>query len=123
MSISSSRYYLPNMYFTNKILSSYNTRIGMAIIVCEKTSGVGEMTAPTTKDMTSIIFRLPIRYADVITPILAKTTKNNGNSKTTPKGSKKETTKEKYWPIEKSGCNSAVENPTKNLIPAGKTKK
>ena len=104
------------------MLNSYKTIIGIATIVWENTSGVGEITAPTTKDSTKTCFRFAVKKADPINPTLANTKIKRGNSKIKPKGDKKEITKDKYCPIESKGCSSGVANPMKNLIPAGNTR-
>ena len=96
--------------------------MGTAIIVWEKISGVGDMTAPTTKDNTNTCFRCEIKNVELIIPNLTSNKIINGNSKIKPKGSKNEITKDKYSPRDNMGCKSSVANPIKNFIPAGNTR-
>ena len=105
------------------MLNSYKISTGIAIMVCEKTSGVGAIIAPSTNARTRMDLRLAIRNEELITPSLASTKTINGSSKITPKGIKKEITNERYSPSEINGWRSSVENPKKNLSPVGSTKK
>jgi hypothetical protein len=97
--------------------------MGTATMVWDNISGVGEMTAPITKDITNTTLRLELKKDELIIPSFAKTKITSGNSKINPNGKRNEMTNDKYSPSENSGCNSAVAKPIKNLIPAGNTKK
>ena len=104
------------------MLISYNIKIGTAIIVCEKTSGVGDINAPIIKENKITIFRFFIKYFELTKPSFANTKIINGNSKIKPNGIRNEITKSRYCQIENKGCKSTLEKPKKNFIPAGKTK-
>lgn len=105
------------------MLASYKSIIGIAIIHCEKISGVGEMNAPTTNDPTMTILRLLRKNSDVKNPIFAKTNTIIGNSNTNPNGNTNEITNDRYCPTENIGIKLSVENPMKKATAVGNTKK
>ncbi len=111
--------YLRKIKRTMNKLISYRKIIGKAIIDCEKTSGVGEITAPITKVMKITIRRFPFKKAEFTIPIFARITMTSGNSKIKPNGKTKLITKSRYLPTDNKGCKSSVPKPRKNLIPAG----
>ena len=106
---------------TAQILASYKRIIGIAIIVCEKISGVGVMIPPAIKATTTIIRRCFARKAELMIPILAAINNPNGRLKMIPNGKIKEIRNDKYCPSDSIGCRDSLPNPRKNLMAAGHT--
>ena len=114
-------YYFLKINRTSRMLASYSTIIGTAIMTCVNMSVVGDTTAAKIKATTMRTRRLDFKKADVISPIFARKNKTRGSSKTTPKGSIKAIKKDRYELSENIGCSDAVAKPIKNNTAAGNT--
>src|SRR5574344_2108392 len=87
------------------------------------TSGVGEMTAPTTNDMNNTMRCFFRRKAELMKPSFAKMIMTSGTSKIAPNGKTNAITKSKYLSIDKSGWISPPPKFIKKPMAAGMTKK
>ena len=79
-----------------QMIALFVTLIGIAIIVWEKISGVGVIIPPTIKAPKIIILRCFAKTAELMIPILARTSKTKGKLKIIPKGNINEIKNDRY---------------------------